>query len=40
LLFAIMLRLDRGEPALALRQLEELSPNFGDGLKDQAAAWA
>ncbi len=31
-----------GEPAtleFAGRQLE-LSPNFGDGLKDQAAAWA
>jgi len=32
-------RLERGRFVWP-RAEEELSPNFGDGLKDQAAAWA
>jgi hypothetical protein len=27
-------------PAELYKKIAELSPNFGDGLKDQAAAWA
>jgi hypothetical protein len=32
--------LERGEIDVLRVRARELSPNFGDGLKDQAAAWA
>jgi hypothetical protein len=38
--FSIDLQSQLAAVQLEDRQIIELSPNFGDGLKDQAAAWA